>query len=235
MTADLPAGRHSPGAPRAFDLLETLRWTPDEGFFLLERHLRRLERSARRFGYRCPLDRIRAALEDAVDGTRSLRVRLLVGPDGRPRIETAPLDPPPPLVRVALAARPIDPANPLLFHKTTSRGHLEQARVPGVDDTILWNPRGEATESLIANLVLVRGGTRVTPPASCGLLPGTFREELLASGAIVEQPISLAQLEQARRFWLINSVRGWYEAELIPRPADRADSRGEASRQETGP
>ena len=35
----------------AFDLLETMRWTPDHGFFLLDRHLRRIAESARHFGY----------------------------------------------------------------------------------------------------------------------------------------------------------------------------------------
>src|ERR1035438_9221092 len=32
----------------AFSLLETMRWTPEEGYFLLERHLERLRASARR-------------------------------------------------------------------------------------------------------------------------------------------------------------------------------------------
>ena len=34
----------------SFDLLESLLWTPDEGYFLLERHVARLMRSAEYFG-----------------------------------------------------------------------------------------------------------------------------------------------------------------------------------------
>src|SRR5207302_8282049 len=38
--------------PPSFDLLETMRWSPAAGFFLLDRHIRRMERSARYFEYR---------------------------------------------------------------------------------------------------------------------------------------------------------------------------------------
>ncbi len=201
--------------PEHFQLLETLRWTPDEGYFLLERHLQRLDAAARRFGY--PVDRegVRTALAQAVPTTRDpARVRLLVDHTGRTSTEVAPLDPVARPVRVGLAKRPIDPRNPMLFHKTTDRRHLERERVPGQGDTVLWNPAGEITETIIANIVVPFDGGRVTPPVACGLLPGTFRAELLARREIVERRVSIDELRRARRFWLINSVRGWYEAEL---------------------
>jgi para-aminobenzoate synthetase / 4-amino-4-deoxychorismate lyase len=56
---------------------------------------------------------------------------------------------------------------------------------------------------------------RVTPPVSAGLLAGTFRDDLLASGAIVERRVTVAELREARRIWVVNSVRGWREAMLI--------------------
>ena len=36
--------------------------------------------------------------------------------------------------------------------------------------------------------------------------------ELLATGAIVESPVTIDQFRNAPRFWLINSVRGWCPA-----------------------
>lgn len=209
----------SPSSLPPFDLLETLRWTPDEQYFLLERHLRRLQEGARYAGYPCSLDRVRALLERAVVGaTAPQRVRLLVDSRGEPRIELGPLESSPVPMRVGLAEGPIDPRLPLLFHKTTSRQHLERQRLAGHDDTVLWNPAGEVTETLIANLVVELDGRRVTPPVECGLLPGTLRADLLERGEIAERRISVEQFRRARKIWLINSVRGWMDAVLAANP-----------------
>jgi para-aminobenzoate synthetase/4-amino-4-deoxychorismate lyase len=63
--------------------------------------------------------------------------------------------------------------------------------------------------------VITRGGVRVTPAVECGLLPGTLRAELLASGQIVEGRITKEDLASADEIWLINSVRGWMRAVLL--------------------
>ena len=55
----------------------------------------------------------------------------------------------------------------------------------------------------------------MTPPVECGLLAGTLRGALIEEGQIVERRMSIGELRLASRFWLINSVRGWMEAELI--------------------
>jgi para-aminobenzoate synthetase/4-amino-4-deoxychorismate lyase len=80
---------------------------------------------------------------------------------------------------------------------------------------VLWNGRGEATETTIANLVVERDGRRITPPVECGLLPGVFRAYLLARGEIAEARVTLDELRRAPRIWTINSVRKWREARLI--------------------
>jgi para-aminobenzoate synthetase/4-amino-4-deoxychorismate lyase len=199
----------------SFDLLETLRWTPEEGWYLLERHLTRLEGSARHFGFEYSRNGVVRALEDAVrheSGPR--RVRLLAASSGSLRVEHTPLELCRGVVRVAPAERPIDPTDVFLYHKTTNRAVYEQARRPAFDDVILWNRLGEATESTIANLVVQLAGRRVTPPVACGLLPGTLRAELLASGELTERVVTMDELTKAEHLWLVNSVRGWCEAEL---------------------
>ena len=110
------------------------------------------------------------------------------------------------------SAGPIDSTDPLLLHKTTSREPYERLRSVHCDETALWNPAHEITEAITANIVVERDGRRVTPPVSCGLLPGTMRAELLARGEIVEARVSVDELLSAPRFWLINSVRGWLDA-----------------------
>ena len=200
---------------RAFDLLETLRWTPEEGFLLLDRHLNRLQESARYFGFSCSLPEVRAGLTRAVaSAEHPLRVRLLVGRQGGIRVEQSTLELTSGVLRVGLAATPVDPTDPFLYHKTTYRVQQERDRSSAYDEIVLWNPDKEITEAMTANVVVDLAGRMVTPPVECGLLAGTMRAELLAAGEIQEERISVARLRGASRFWLINSVRGWRPALL---------------------
>ena len=142
---------------------------------------------------------------------------MLVGRDGAVRVERTRLEPTTGTLQVGLAPRPIDPTNPFLFHKTTNRTEQEQARSSAYDEMVLWNPDREITEAITANIVVDLDGRPVTPPVECGLLAGTLRAELLATGEIREERISIDRLSGARRFWLINSVRGWRPA-VLARP-----------------
>ena len=199
-----------------FHLLETLRWTPGEGFALLDRHLDRLQASARYCGFTCPLPQVREALaREVASSDRDLRVRLLLASNGDVRTEQSPLELTTGVLRVAVAKTPIDPTDPFLYHKTTNRAQLERERSPAYDEIIFWNPDGEITETMTANIVVLLDGRQVTPPIACGLLGGTMRVELLASGTIGEARISIEQLRSVPRFWLVNSVRGWRQAILI--------------------
>jgi para-aminobenzoate synthetase/4-amino-4-deoxychorismate lyase len=208
--------------PRPFDLLETLRWDPGDGYWLLDRHLERLLGSAEYFGFGADIARVRDALDRAVAGAdRSMRVRLLVSRSGGIRTEATAFVAGPAPLTIRLAPRPVDPADVWLYHKTTRRDVYEEARVGSgrADEVILWNDRREATEGTTANLVVETGGTRVTPPVACGLLPGTCRAEILAKGEAVERIVTLDQLQGASRIWLVNSVHGWREAVFERRDA----------------
>jgi para-aminobenzoate synthetase/4-amino-4-deoxychorismate lyase len=202
--------------PVRFELLETLRWTPDEGYILLDRHLDRLRDSAEYFGFVCGMEEVRVALDREIGGAdRPLRVRLLVGRDGAIRGEhvALPMGEVSPL-RLAVASEPIDPQDVSLLHKTTNRSVYERARekAEGFDEVILWNPLNQVTEATTGNLVVEMGGQRFTPPVECGLLAGTYRAELLARGEIHERVITLDELRAASKLWVINSVHGYREA-----------------------
>ena len=202
----------------AFELLETMR-LEDGRIWLLDRHLDRLRGSASYFDFRLDPGAAAAAL-DAVARERPQgrwRVRLLAGRDGVVRTQCVPQAPGGDgIVRVELAAGPVNSQDVSLFHKTTRRDVYESARAgrPLAGDVVLWNERGEITESTTANVVVQADGELLTPARTCGLLAGTFRAELLATGTIREAVITTEQLRQARRFWLINSVQGWMEASL---------------------
>ncbi len=209
------------GHPRGpFELLETLRWTPGEGFFLLDRHLARLLDSADYFDIPRQVQAIRAALEAAVTGFAvPHRVRLLVARDGSVRVETAPLVASGETLTVRLAAGPVDTTSIWLFHKTTRRRAYDEARgATDADDVLLWNTERQITEATTANVVVQRGGERVTPPIACGLLGGTFRAELLARQQIREATVTIEELASCDAIWLINSVHEWRSARLLVGP-----------------
>jgi para-aminobenzoate synthetase/4-amino-4-deoxychorismate lyase len=206
-----------------FQLLETIRFDPaldDEGgLWLLDRHLERLIASARYF--EIPLDpaEVRAALRSAVAGASEVRrLRLLVDRTGLVTVEDS--DPgaasPTEGARVGIDAVPVDEGDPFLYHKTTHRrAYVEAlARNPNVDDVILINAAGHVTETSVANLAACLDGVWVTPPVSDGLLPGTFRAELLARGELFERSLTPADLKEATELARFNSVRGW-EAVLL--------------------
>ena len=146
-------------------------------------------------------------------------MKLILPRGGPPAVETAPAPLPPEQPwRVALARDPVDPDLPLLRHKTTCRGLYEAARAgrPGCDDVLLWNTRGELTESTIANLALRIGGRWYTPPLSAGLLPGVFRAHLLRANRVAERTLHVGDLRSAEALALFNSLRGWIPAQADP-------------------
>jgi para-aminobenzoate synthetase/4-amino-4-deoxychorismate lyase len=205
------------------ELLETLAWAPDGGYAVLDGHLKRLAQSARYFDIAYQETAVRAALDRAVAGASSpQRVRLLVSENGAARTESAPLVPTVDPVRVRLAQTPVDSADRFLFHKTTRRAVYESRLEADVDDVLLWNERGELTESTIANIVVELDGALVTPPVEAGLLAGSFRAGLVDDGKVVERTVPVADLERATGLWLVNSVRGWRRAVVVERAARSA-------------
>ena len=204
-----------------FSLLETILWTPEDGYFLLDYHLNRLIESADYFGFAAQDAEIRRKLLN-VEGSfekGSYRVRLLVNATGDPRIEVSRLpEIPAQTVRIQIAHEPVQTSDLFLYHKTTHRAAYEKAiqSCPGCEDVLLWNERGEITESSIANVVVEIEGELITPPVHSGLLAGTFRASLLEQGKIREQVVWIDDLSRCSKIYLINSVRRWREAVISP-------------------
>jgi para-aminobenzoate synthetase/4-amino-4-deoxychorismate lyase len=190
-------------SPVEFQLIESMLLEQGE-YFLLERHLERLRESAEYFGFRFPEDEINSELA-RVTGT--FKVRLVLWKDGQietriSRIENADSG-----RDIGLASSSVDSSDRFLYHKTTLRDYASE-------DVIFWNERGEITESRIANVVVEIDGQLYTPPISSGLLPGTFREQLLEEGKIKERVITIEELLNVKEFFLINSIRKWIRVHL---------------------
>jgi para-aminobenzoate synthetase/4-amino-4-deoxychorismate lyase len=122
----------------------------------------------------------------------------------------------------AISDQRIDDKDPLFFHKTTRRQFYDremerQKALTGCDEVVFLNKKGELTEGTRTSLFVEQGGRLFTPALTCGLLPGTLREELidLPRAAASEAVLTLADLAAADRIYLGNSVRGLIRAEPV--------------------
>jgi para-aminobenzoate synthetase/4-amino-4-deoxychorismate lyase len=209
-----------------FSLLESLLWTPEGGYFLLDLHLARLADSAAFFSFPVEINAVKKHLLALAGdfGQGPQKVRLLLDECGRitSQTENLRLTAEQRPLRLCLARNPVDPADPFLYHKTTHRRVYEQARASCPeeqgrhwDDILLWNGEREVTEACTANVLVDLDGVLVTPPVSCGLLAGTYRAWLLEQGKIKEKIIKLDDLLKSPRVYLINSVRKQREAQVF--------------------
>ncbi|WP_375287354.1 aminotransferase class IV, partial [Sphingomonas sp.] len=208
---------------RAFDLIETMAFDPDEGMPLLERHLARLKASAEAFGF--PFDRhnARNELQAATFRLRAKsKVRLLLAGSGAIAIEVAPAPVPGPApMRVAVVPLPVASADFRLRYKTSDRRFYDRAReASGADEVVFVDADGFLTEGSFTNAFVERGGVLLTPPLARGLLPGVLRAELLDSGRAREAELTPADL--AGGFLLGNALRGLVTAVTVAERAPAA-------------
>jgi len=203
--------------PHEFSLIETLLWTPEDGYFLREKHIERMCDSAEYFGFSYSKEILENHLDKLAKGFNSARrVRILLDRNGSLNVEDKPHQENKPNFTARLAKDSIDSNDIFLFHKTTCREVYESARQaqPNYNDVLLYNERGELTEFTIGNLVVELNSEFFTPPISCGLLSGTFRSHLIETGQIKERIIHKDELGKCSKIFLINSVREWVEVEL---------------------
>lgn len=203
-----------------FCLIESLLYVKGSGYFLVERHLKRLADSAHYFGFTFEHSSARASLEKYSQAiSENAKVRLVLSRNGfiSVEVELLVLSKSSASSLITFADVPVDSSNRFLYHKTSNRElyQRELEKKPECVDVIFRNERKEVTEGANNNIVIRKDGMLLTPPITCGLLPGTFRAQLLEAGEIREQVLNSDDLEQADEIYLINSVRKWRKVRLV--------------------
>jgi len=206
-------------AAAGFDLIETMRFSPDEGIPLLELHLERLKASASELGFAFDRHATRNQIQAlCFELDAPARVRLVVARSGASALEVgslpAPADGP---VKCAVLSLPVDDGDWRLRHKTTDRGFYNEAfalaQSAGAAEALLLRDDGLITEGAISSVFVEQDGKLLTPPARLGLLPGVLRRSLIESGSAVEAELTLDDL--ADGFLIGNAVRGLQAAVLL--------------------
>jgi branched-chain amino acid aminotransferase len=100
--------------------------------------------------------------------------------------------------------------DPLARHKTASRllqvlARLE-AEEEGADEALLLNHEGQVAESASGNVFWVERENILTPPLSCGALPGITREVIVELGDRLGWPVREDDIDRER----LGSVDGMF-------------------------
>lgn len=209
LKAQFLTNRHKP-----IELIESLRY--ERGYCRLEMHLNRLLDSVRYFDIPADRNEIKRALhttEQMLDRNSLYKVRLTLNEDGGINIgyETIPpvIEQP---VRLKICTTPTDSNDRFLFHKTNRRElyvtEYKIAQEEGYFDVLFQNECGQITEGAITNLYIKKDDMLCTPPVSCGLLNGVYRQMLLNDGKVKEEVVTIEDLYSSDELYVSNSVRG---------------------------
>jgi len=193
--------RYYESSRRPLELIETLHWSPDEGFVRLDRHLDRMQRSAAFFGI--PFDRARLILPEAAQ--EDLRVRVTLNENGAFTYATAPLGRTQRRWTYRISTSRMQSGDMLARHKTNWREAYEP--LPDCDETIFLNERGEVAEGSRSTIFVRHGDTLFTPPLSAGILDGVLRRELIEQGKCREETLMPRDLRDSEVSFG-NSLRG---------------------------
>ena len=220
-------------------VFETMR-VYDGHAFRLDAHIRRLSNATSAVGIPLPTDIgdvvTRAVVEASASGLREASVRLTVSRGvGSPGL--APPASPQPTIVLAIAPPPaFSPeiyANGVTVHVASGRRNeramtaglktiaftdsvlaLAEALAAGADDAIFLDTEGHVSEATSSNVFIAAADSKalVTPPLSCGALPGITRAAVIelasALGLDVEvRPIEHDELLASREVFLTSSLR----------------------------
>jgi para-aminobenzoate synthetase/4-amino-4-deoxychorismate lyase len=212
-----------------FKLIETFYW--DGEYRFLREHMARVRASAKYWNFTFDREEIVSELESTAKKfpANRRRVRMTLSSSGKIEIADSAYG----SSRfgcVGISKHRVSSRDRFLYHKTTNRAlydrELAAARTHGLDDVLFFNERGELTEGTIHNVFIVKGGAWRTPPVSCGLLPGIYRDHLLKTRKNCREAVlSLRDLKAADAIYLCNSVRGVYLVKLVGRQATRKKMR----------
>jgi para-aminobenzoate synthetase/4-amino-4-deoxychorismate lyase len=179
----------------------------------LERHLRRLARSAREL-YGLELDRdgtLRARIDETLRGGDAGLSRLRISlSDDDVRAEVLRVDRDAAFPDAPVELVPLALAGGLGPHKWTDRRIVEDGRA---GEALITDLDGSVLETGRGNVFAVEHGRLVTPPADGRILPGVTRAALLelardAGIEAEEEEISHARLARADEVFVTSSIRG---------------------------
>ena len=206
-----------------FKLIETIRWQPGKGYFLLRKHLDRLSLSAQYFDFKCDKRYIGKRIKDMErqfkDG-HDYKLRVLLGRDGKIESSFSRIDGKIDFAKIRFSEKKTSTRDIFLYHKTTNRDLYDREHKKwekkGYFDIIFTNEKNQITEGAISNIIIKKTRYYYTPPLECGLLNGVYRRYLFKRGELLlkEKILYKKDIESADEVYMVNSVRGMLKVRL---------------------
>lgn len=203
-------------------LIETMCLEPGHHIPLRPYHIRRLQTSAQALGFALNLATLEQQLHTycmSLDAYQTWRIRLLLHRNGLITLESSLLAPTKTPVECVTTHTPV-PSNALwLRHKTTYRPLYDAAtrwlaQHPDVFDVLFLNEYEQVCEGSRSTVYIKDPDHALlwlTPPLSCGVLPGVQRQFLIDQGLVREAQITRYDLACAPQLRLSNALRGWLD------------------------
>lgn len=211
-------------------VFETLKFSSGVPF-AVDRHLRRLAKSAKGLGIAVPsqeliskaLAEVSAANQSVKQGRMRITVTSGAGPLGSDRLAANPTlvisvaeqKTWPNTAKIAIVPWIRNEKSPLVGLKSISYAEnviaLEKAHSFGFDEAIFLSSTGLLSEGTGSNIFLVKNGEVLTPGINSGLLEGITRELLIEwaseTHVLVEKDLSLEDLIDADEIFITSSTR----------------------------
>lgn len=191
---------------------------------LLPIHLQRLATSAAALGFQLDRPALEAALHVTANKSSALpaaKLRLQLANDGTWTLQgPEPVLADAPDLKARLWPEPVNSADPMLPHKTTARPVYDrvvrEVHACGFVDAIFHNEHGQVTEGAVHSVFARWGDQWKAPTLGAGILPGVYREHLLATRLdIREEDFTVDDLLRADEVWLTNALRGIRKVSVV--------------------
>lgn len=219
--------------PSGHGIFETMR-TENGKIAELSRHMRRALSSASHLGISLPD-------EELLRSELSHQMAIEDFPLGRLRVCFSKEDY---VISYSQYLEESEPAR-LTFHSATSQADglqhktypydshfavLDEAKMYGFDDAIIFNSRNEMTETSISNIAVLIEGRWITPPITAGVLPGVMRAVAIERCDIEVAPIHISDVARCESALLLNSLKiarpvshiGEYQLSAVPAAQEKA-------------
>ena len=84
---------------------------------------------------------------------------------------------------------------------------LNEAKLLGFDEAIVYNTQGNITEGAVSNIMAQIDGQWITPPISDGLLPGIMRGLVIENCRVATSSIPISHIGDITSAFLLSSLR----------------------------
>ncbi len=181
--------------------------------FAFDRHLARMERSARNLRLEVDLEAIRAdawrLLAHAGSSHADDLLRIVVTRGGRRLLLTEPMPAVPEIVRLGSVTyaptRILDGIKSLSYGPNMLAGRL--ARERGFDEALLVTPHGRVLEAPTSSIFWVKDGELLTPPLDEHILASISRAIVIEATGAAERSCTLDELTSADEAFLSSTTR----------------------------